>query len=557
MFCNYPIPIWFYLTALPILILFLFPRYLEAVISSRLLWIGGAFAFIAGMLLIPSANHLMGDGLQRLSDPEKVFMHTEALDVLAHRLVYLIVGSAIWSYRIVGIIAGIFYLNGIRLVTQFGTGATERAIIALAFLCTATIQFYFGYVECYGLLNVFTLYYIYFAWKSFSEDRLTVWPVVFFVLATASHLSGASLLPSLIYLYRNANRWASRIAPVLAILAGAAVFLYGEFWRSLVPILPSETSAYSLFSGDHLRDLLCVLILISPAFFLSFFSKRFDKPVVFSLIALAGTLLFALCFDPVLGAVRDWDVLSVFALPLAAVIALRAPRSSITVGILACLVVIRIVPWLYFNSELQTEFIKKNLESDMHYTDAFSDGERLDSWGLLLYVVGDLEGAEAAWLKRLQYRPDRLKTLSMLAPMQYTMGKYRAAYESYTKMMQINPSDPKPRFHAIYTLFRMNRLEEAVRLISSSSEEFRNNAGTQRLLAGLLAAIGQHEEAVALQSQFPVPDTDPYLPYMLSKSALAVGKVELARQLIGTAIALDSTNVEYRKLAEAIVQSIP
>ncbi len=57
----------------------------------------------------------MGDGLQRLSDPEKVFMHTEALDVLVHRLVYLIVGSAIWSYRIVAIIAGIFYLNGIRL----------------------------------------------------------------------------------------------------------------------------------------------------------------------------------------------------------------------------------------------------------------------------------------------------------------------------------------------------------------------------------------------------------------------------------------------------------
>ena len=557
MFCNYPVPIWFYLAVIPVLILSLFPRYLEAVISSRLLWIGGAITFITGMLLIPSENHLMGDGLQRLSDPEKIFMYTEALDILAHRLVYLIVGSAIWSYRIVGIIAGIFYLKGIRLVMQFGTGATERAIIAFAFLCTATVQFYFGYVECYGLLNVCTLYYIYFAWKCIHEDRLTIWPAVFFVLATASHLSGASLLPSLLYLYRNSNRWVSRIALSLLILAGVAVFFYGELWRSLVPVLPSETSAYSLLSGDHMRDLLCVLIVVSPAFFLSLFGKRFDRPVVFSLIALAGTALFTICFDPVLGAVRDWDVLSLFALPLAAVIALRAPRSSITVGVLAVLVVIRIVPWLYFNSELQTEFIKTHLENDMHYNAAFSDGERLDSWGFLLHQIGDLEGAEAAWSKRLEYQPGRLRTLSMLASLQFQVGKYDEALASYRQMMQADPQNSKPRYHAIYTLFRMNRLEEAIRLFAESSPEFRYNRGSQHLMAGVLGAAGRHEDAIALHLLNPATDAEGYLPFVLARSALTIGSVELAEQLIETAIALDSTNIAYRKLAESIAQSTP
>ncbi len=552
MFCNYPVSLWFYLAAVPILFLVIFPRYLESIISSRYFWISCVIAFTAGMFLLPSENHLMGDGLQRLSEPEKVFMFTEALDVLAHRLIYLIVGSAIWSYRIVGIIAGLFYINGVRLLMQFGANVPERAIIAISFLCTATIQFYFGYVECYGLLNTFTLYYIYFAWKSIREDRLTVWPAVFFVLATASHLSGASLFPSLIYLYRNANRWVSRIMPALAILAGGAAFIYGEFWRSFVPVLPNDTSAYSLLSSDHLRDLLCVLILVSPAFLLSLFSKRFDKPVTFSLIALAGTLLFTMCFDPVLGAVRDWDVLSVFALPMAAVIALRAPRSSRTVGILAIIIVIRIVPWLYFNSELQTEYIKTHLENDMHYNAAFADGERLDSWGFLLYKIGDLAGAEKAWSKRLEYQPGRLKTLSMLAPLQFRMGKYPDAFRSYRQMMEADPENPKPRYHAIYTLFRMNRLDEALRWIAESPPEFVNNRGLQHLLAGILGAAGKHEEAVTLHLQNPAVDSEGYLPFMLARSALTVGNVDLAKQLIETAIELDSTNFEYRKLANEI-----
>lgn len=552
MFCNYPIPIWFYLAVVPILLLIIFPRYLDAVISSRLLWLSGAFAFICGMLLLPSENHLMGDGLQRLSDPERMFMFTEALDVFAHWLVYQAVGSALWSYKIIGIITGLFYLNGIRLMSRFGETVIERAIIVLAFLCTATIQFYFGYVECYGLLNIFTLYYIYFSWKNIRENRHTVWPLVFCVLALSSHLSGAALLPSLIYIYRERFQWVRKYAPWLAVLFAIAVFYAGRFWKHLVPLAANNNSAYSLLSGDHLRDLLCILVLVSPAFFLAFFGRRMDRPVVFMLFALAGTMLFTVFFDPVLGAVRDWDVLSVFALPLAAVIALRAPRSRLTVGILAALITVRIIPWLVFNSELQTEFIKKHLVDDMHYTAAFADGERLDSWGVLLYKIGDLQGAEEAWTKRLEYRPDRLKTLSMLAPLQFKMGKYDDAFESYRQMMQADPENPKTRYHAIYTLFRVNRLEEALRLIGDSSPEFRNNPHSQRLLAGVLGAVGRHADAVTLQLQNPTVDTDGYLPFVLARSALAVGNLELANQLIETAIALDSTNVDYRNLAQAI-----
>ena len=69
MFCNYPVALPFYLIAAALLFFAVFPRYLEAVIKSRLVWLAGAAVFTAGMLLLPSQNHLLGDGMQRLGMP--------------------------------------------------------------------------------------------------------------------------------------------------------------------------------------------------------------------------------------------------------------------------------------------------------------------------------------------------------------------------------------------------------------------------------------------------------------------------------------------------------
>ncbi|GEM_PF-2382104 len=555
MFCSYPVALPFYLIGAAVLIFAIFPRYLETVVKSKFVWLGGALAFVAGMLLLPSQNHLLGDGMTHLANPERTYSNTEPLEVLLHHLVYLVVGSSVISYQVVAFAAGLFYLLAIYLMSRLGSTPLERGIIALALLCTATVQFYFGYVEHYTLLNLFALYYLYFSWRDIGNGRLTTLPLVFFLATFLSHLAAIVLLPSVYYLYwPRLKKWLFLLSiPIVA--GGVVAAISVDVFKIVVPPWPNDFSAYSLLSVTHLSDLVMLLLLISPAFFLALWKGRLEPRTVFTLVALAGTLCFTVLIDPKIGALRDWDLLSIFAIPLAALIALRAPRHRLTAVTLMILIVIRIVPWLTFNSRLQAEFIKRSVQNDLHYSVEYDQGQRLVSWGLLLYKLGDWKGAEAAWKEKLSYTPDHMTTLAMLAPLQFKMGEYPEAYQDYLRMLILEPDSLKHRYRAGYLLFRIGENDGALSLLYDAPPEFRENPSTARLLAGILAAKGRHQEAVTIIEKTPGEDADGYLPYVLAKSCLAVGRRDLAWQLIQRAKELDPLNRSYWKLADEISAS--
>jgi hypothetical protein len=554
MFCNYPVALPFYLIAAALLFFTVFPRYVEAVIKSKLVWLAGAAAFTTGMLLLPSQNHLMGDGLTILSNPTRAFSSTEPLEVLLHHFVYLVVGKSLLSYRIIAFAAGLFYLLAVYLMSRLSETQLEKSIIALALLCTATIQFYWGYVEHYTLLNLFTLYYLYFSWRDIRRENLTVLPFVLFLLAFVSHLSAVVLLPSVFYLYwPRLKKWLLLLA--VPIIAGGIVAAFAVGVLTItVPLWRNDFSTYTLLSRAHLSALVMLLLLVSPAFFLSFWKAKPGRQMMFTVVALAGTLCFTVLIDPKIGALRDWDLLSIFAVPLAGLIALQAPRHYLTVVTLMILIVIRIVPWLAFNAKLQNEFVGKSVRSDLHYTQQYDNGQRLVSWGLILYKVGDCKGAKEAWQQKLQYTPDHINALRMLAPLLFEMGEFPESYQIYLRMLELQPDDPEYRYHASYLLFRMGDNDNAQRLLTNAPPEFRDNPNTARLLAGILGATGHHREAIEIIENNPLQDTDGYLPYMLAKSCLAVGRNDLARQLINRAIELDFLNESYRELADQIPQ---
>jgi hypothetical protein len=552
MFCNYPVALPFYLIAAALLFFAVFPRYLETVIKSRLVWLVGALLFTAGMFLLPSQNHLLGDGLTHLGNPTRVFSLTEPLEVLLHHLVYLVVGKSLLSYRIIAFVAGLCYLLAVYLMSRLSETQLEKGIVALAFLCTATIQFYWGYVEHYTLLNLFTLYYLYFSWRDIRKESLTVLPLVFFLLAFVSHLSAIVLLPSVFYLYwPRLKKWLFLLA--VPIIAGgiAAAFAVGVLTIT-VPRWSNDFSTYSLLSRAHLSALTMLLLLVSPAFFLSFWKAKPGRQMIFTIVALAGTLCFTVLIDPKIGALRDWDLLSIFAVPLAGLIALRAPRHYLTVVTLMILIVIRIIPWLAFNSKLQDEFVKRSVRSDLHYTQQYDNGYRLVSWGALLYIVGDWEGAKEAWLQKLQYTPDHISTLWALARALYERGEFPESYQTYLRLLQLRPDNLEFRYHVAYLLFRMGDYDSTLKLISNSPPRFNEHPNIRRLFAGILAATGHHQEAIEIIEKNPAQDMDGYLPYMLAKSCLAVDRNDLARLLIGRALELDSANRSYRELADRI-----
>ncbi|TFH55321.1 MAG: tetratricopeptide repeat protein, partial [Candidatus Zixiibacteriota bacterium] len=311
---------------------------------------------------------------------------------------------------------------------------------------------------------------------------------------------------------------------------------------------------YTLLSGAHLSNLVMLLLLVSPAVFLSFWKAEPGRLMTFTIVALAGALCFTVLIDPKIGALRDWDLLSIFAVPLAGLVALRAPRHYLTLVTLMILIVIRIVPWLAFNSNLQDEFVGRSVRSDLHYTQQYDNGQRLVSWGVILYKIGDWKGAKAAWLQELEYAPDQINTLSMLAPLQFKMREFPESYQTYLRMLELQPDNLEYRYRVCYLLFRMGDNDSAQRLLTNAPLEFRENPGTARLLAGILAATGHHQEAIEIIEKYPLQDMDDYLPYVLAKSCLVAGRNDLARELIDRAVELDYFNKSYRELADRIRQ---
>lgn len=532
----------------------LIPQLRQTLLNSIYFWLALAAAIVAGMLLLPSENHLLGDGLTQLGNTGRWFAPTEPLDILLHQLVAQLTGSMLWSYRLIAWVGGVFYLSGVFLMSRLGESPLEKGVIAFSFLATATVQFYFGYVESYTLLNLFTLYFLYFAWRDLQREELSKLPLLFFVLAVVSHFSAMALLPGLFYLYRrNLGKGGLYLLGVLALAAIAAAFLV-DITTITVPLTKSFFSAYSLFSKEHLLDLAQLLLLITPAFWLAFFSKRFDRPVKFALIALGGTLLFFILVDPKIGAFRDWDLLSIYALPLCLVVALRAPRHVFSIVALVLLIALRIAPWISFNSAPQLDYMKAQIAKDLHYTEQYDNGQRLSSWGFLMVTMEDYEAARDIFIERLRYKPHDRNVANMLTRVEFKLGEFESAYKHYMQALAYHPDDQDFRYRAMYTAFRAGMIEKVIELGASAPAGFWEIEHVRRLYAGVLAIQGKDREAIAEAKQVKIEDIDGYLPWVLSHSAAKIGDTLYARRLADSAVGLDTLNQQYRSWRDSLTR---
>jgi hypothetical protein len=549
---HFPVPVYLWLIAAILAAILFVPRWREAILGSWISWAIVALSFVAGSLLIPSQNHLFGDGMTHLGNPDRVFSSTEPLDIFVHHLVYRVTGSALWSYRIIASLAFVFYLFGVSVLLK-GVGTNlERGIVALAFLATGTIQFYFGYVESYTLLHMFTLYFLVFAVRDLERERLSWLPMLFFLLALVSHFSGITLLPALVHLYRRRFRigiwWLS--AGILAV--GLAVAVSANLFKILVPLWPTAYSEYWLLSKYHLQDLLNILLLSGPAFFLVFWRGGIDKRQKVTLLALAGALGFAVLVDPKIGAFRDWDLMSVFAVPLTMLVALRAPRRVVTVVILLAIVILRVVPWLLFNSRPHNEYFKERVMADVHYSGGYDEGQRLISWGFLLQSLGDNSGAEQAWKKRLKFKFDDTRTIAKLAALEAILKNYDQAFVYYNLLTHSDRRSTEILYQASYYAFASGNPLAAMSVFKEVPEDSLRDPRFATLYAGLLSAQGNHHGAMQVLQQVPSVVGGAPLMLALSRSAMIEGKLDVANLLINKASIADSTDLSVKAFRDSL-----
>jgi len=121
-----------------------------------------------------------------------------------------------------------------------------------------------------------------------------------------------------------------------------------------------------------------------------------------------------------------------------------------------------------FPSALETmneEILQLSLKDlNEQYQDLRDDEYIYISWvnvGILKKRLGDNPGAEKAWLKAIDYNPDRSLAYGNLADLYlFNMGEYEKAEEYYQKALSIKTNN-YTYYHGLVSLYRYNMTEKA------------------------------------------------------------------------------------------------
>jgi len=327
---------------------------------TALAWrLGILAAFITVLVVLRSRVHFLGDGylyLQNLSrsgpgSPQH-FGHEPLVLWLMNQVYALVKGFGLTPellYRVFSILSGLLYaVISLRLARDLGRDLRERILVLTLLLTPGYLQLFAGYVESYAMIVPVLLAYCHLGLQALKRPRL-VWVTASVLgLAVGLHFMTVTFAPSLLILLLLIRRrssgtsLAASFGPLLAaaVIATGLVLAIGfrplEYQQTLRSshLLPlfSELNmfqAYRLFSLHHLADLgnLSLLVASGSVMLLPLLLYRpgWREPQNLFLIgAVTGAGVAVIFLNPEIGAFRDWDLLSIPAVPLIVLTARQA-----------------------------------------------------------------------------------------------------------------------------------------------------------------------------------------------------------------------------------------
>ena len=544
----------------------------RGVIPLSLMVVAGAL-FILGR----SRNHLLGDGFQRLSmvETDAGFSFTEYLDVAVHRLMYLLLGDAEFSYVVIGVVSGILFLIAAFLFARrLSPNPVTRVGAALTILGIAQIQFFFGYAESYSIMTALAVFFIYVGYTGVLRRSYLWIAVALFAIAGLFHVTAWCLFPGVIcLLWIRGSKQKSVAYKVLAILllaAGAAAIalLYGKLrsMNALVEIQPTEDKLYALFSAQHLADIANTLLLVAPLplilligslFFLRKRIRLRSRRPAFLLFTLIGGLVFAFVAEPNLGAVRDWDLLALFGVPAAflaaysgAVILKRRDDRQVFVAVGLAILLMHTVPWVCSNTSktLTVEHLKKYVSADVHYSAGHLSGARLKSWGFLMELYyDDLEEKERSMLLRLKGNPGDANGWLNLARVSLKLGKREQARSALEVIEDFTPQTAHSFKNMVFLYIELGEIEKAATKLSLGIDWFPDDPDVY-FLGGAIGQLMENYETSAMLYQKAVvlspKDKDALMNY--AEVLIILGDYNEARTMLDRASALSTLTAADR-----------
>ena len=443
------------------------------------------------------------------------FYSINPLDSLIHQKVFRLIGSdemaAYRSYAFCSYACGIIFFIGLAYFIKDKT----QLILSLGIVvCFAAMQFFFGYVENYVFAFAFILLFSISAINDYEKKRLSFLSIVLLVLATAFNLSSAVFVPSIIFLatrkYKPRMRYAVVIGSSLCGLIIGIIYLLASgniaISEIFLPLWPTSTNPYSLFSGQHLFGILNLMMLNYPLIIIMLAIRGLRKKVMmpFYILLIGPSLLFTWLVDPKLGAYRDWDLLSISSGPILAFLVgsisimdskEHSKNYSIYI-VLLCFGLLHTGSWIIQNADHDQSYVlvKDEVIRDIHYSRLYKLGSQNKAWGLLAN----------------RYADDHDELI-------------RACYERYYG----DPNDVFNTCQLAEALEVLGNNDKAVDMINSNWPRFKNEAYAASKFSTSLVAMGKFTEAENIcQTFLSLGKQDTTVYYNLANAKRLEGQID-------------------------------
>jgi len=312
--------------------------------------------------------------------------------------------------EIVSIIAGpvfLFYLyNSLKVLTK-----PDLSRVWLFLICgiSGIITLFTGYIETYPLLTAWLAVYLY---HLLNTKRISI-IVILFIIGIFLHFWFIAFLPSLLNIINHRNKWVSaRVIFIISILFIIGTYISGQIVARngmplTIPIINgANTGGYTLFSGVHLLDFVNEIIITGPVLPIlgivliirTLISKlEFSHKQKSLLYAAVPAVLISFFIDPLMGAYRDWDLISLFTLPLmlftsAIISSLPVERFRVSVLIPILLITsVHTFGFIYLNKN-ENISVDKAIQvalKDPHYQGDYHEGKRNKTFASIVGNIFD------------------------------------------------------------------------------------------------------------------------------------------------------------------------
>ena len=334
--------------------------------------------------------------------------------------------------------------------------------------------------------------------------HFALWPLLILFLTVAYFRRTNGAVP---YLKLN-------LAILISSLVSALAVMLTKSDLAIVPAVPVAADPYWSLSLAHLEDAANHVLLVAPLavlFVLGMIVRRVRVPwsAQLNFLGSAALMLGLISFwvDPVLGAPRDWDLLSLYGIPLSLFVAALVSTTVLVRNLkrallpVAGLVIMLIGPNLYekTHAEVAIPFLDGHLWQDPHYLPDYRNADRGISWAATIMTYGSrADLAEKYFARKLQV--DRKSDIALynLGEIALKSGKADSALALEKQAYELEPRAPTYLVHYAHLLQQAGRESELQPLLSEIAKLQSENPKDLSYGGTVLVNAAKYAEALPL-----------------------------------------------------------